>query len=149
MIDLYPTSLLCYRCHASTWEAVDSRMIRERGRDVPNDLIECCFCGVLKWVAATRRPVAVVEEKPQGEFRFQFGRFKGLTIAETDAEENGRRYLEYLRDNNERMRERIGDYLDRNDLDTSATDGQIVHPTGAPGEQECHERRPSSQRLFD
>ena len=35
-----------------------------------------------------------------------------MTLAEADAEDNGRRYLEHLRDTNEKLRERIKEYLE-------------------------------------
>jgi hypothetical protein len=34
-----------------------------------------------------------------------------MTIAEADAEPNGRRYLEHLRDTNEKLKTRIEEYL--------------------------------------
>lgn len=146
MIDLYPTALLCHRCDASTWEAVDTRTFREHGRNVPHDVLECCFCGLMTCVPATKKPAAT---KQRGEFRFQFGRFKGLTFSEADAEPNGRRYLEHLRDTNEKLRERIAEYLAENALDSSATDREIVALSElSAGATECHASPPSSQRLF-
>jgi hypothetical protein len=144
--DFYPTALLCHRCHASAWEAVDSKTVREHGRSVPNDLIECCFCGLMTWVAVTTRAAPPV--KNHSEFRFQFGRFKGMTFAEADAEPNGRRYLEHLRGTNEKLRERIAEYLAGNALDSPGSDGEIVALSEVSGASACHERRPSSQRLF-
>jgi hypothetical protein len=144
--DLYPTALLCHRCHASAWEAVDSKMVRERGRSVPNDLIECCFCGLMTWVAVTTR--AALPVKNHIEFRFQFGRFRGLTFAEADAEKNGRRYLEHLRDTNEKLRDRIAEYLAGNALDSSAPEGEIVRLSEVSGATECPASPASSPRLF-
>lgn len=112
MIAFHPHPEPCYRCHATHWETIDTRTVRERGRNVPYDLVECCFCGVMVLAEPAAVPVAVV--KPQSdrlEFRFQFGRFKGMTLAEADAEPNGRRYLEVMRDTNEKLRERITEYL--------------------------------------
>jgi hypothetical protein len=34
-----------------------------------------------------------------------------MTFAEADREENGRAYLEHLRDTNEKLRDRIAEYL--------------------------------------
>lgn len=145
MIDFYQTTSECHRCHATAWEMIDTRSIRERGRDVPHDVIECVFCGLVTAVPAQRQ---AVRPRPQGEFRFQFGRFAGLTIAEADREENGRRYLEHLRDTNDKLRDRIAEYLSENDLDSSHASDQIVRVSELSGEETCHERRPSSQRLF-
>lgn len=111
MIDFHPHAAPCYRCHATHWEAIDTRMVRERGRSVPHDVVECCFCGVMELVPAVARAAAVVPKSSHLEFRFQFGRFTGLTFAEVDAEPNGRRYLEVLRDTNDKLRERITEYL--------------------------------------
>ncbi len=78
----------------------------------PQDVIECAFCGVrLRVPAAVRSPSAESQADAGGEFRFQFGRFKGMTFAQADAEPNGRRYLEVLRDTNEKLRGRIEEYL--------------------------------------
>jgi hypothetical protein len=121
-------------------------MVREHGRSVPNDLIECCFCGLMTWVAVTTRAAPPV--KNHSEFRFQFGRFKGLTFAEADAEKNGRRYLEHLRDTNEKLRGRIAEYLAGNALDSSASDGEIVFLSEVAGATECPASPLSSPRLF-
>jgi hypothetical protein len=103
MIDLHPTTLLCYRCSASTWERVENV-----GRE---DVVQCVFCGVLERVEAAAVPVRREASTDTAEFRFQYGRFKGLTLAEADAEPNGRRYLEVMRDGNEKLRSRIEEYL--------------------------------------
>jgi hypothetical protein len=103
MIDFHPTPLLCYRCSASAWERVENV-----GHE---DVVECCFCGVLERVEAAEVPVRREASTGTAAFRFQFGRFKGLTFAEADAEPNGRRYLEVLRDTDEKLQERITEYL--------------------------------------
>jgi len=109
MIDFYETTLACYRCHASRWECI-GQFVPHKGPT--QDVLECAFCGVRERVPAAARPAAVAEPPAAtGEFRFQFGRFKGLTLAEADAEPNGRRYLEVLRDTNDKLRERITEYL--------------------------------------
>jgi len=103
MIDFYETDLRCYRCSASSWECIDTT---DR-----HDVLTCVFCGVLEKVKAAPR-AAKPQPADRGEFRFQFGRFAGMTFAEADAEDNGRRYLEHLRDTNEKLRERIKEYLE-------------------------------------
>lgn len=103
MIDFHPTTISCYRCAASAWEAVRVRETRERGRE---DVVQCAFCGVMDAVPAVK-----VERAAVDGFRFQFGRFSGMTLAEADGEENGRAYLEHLRDTNEKLRDRIAEYL--------------------------------------
>lgn len=108
MIDFYETSLVCYRCNASTWECI-GEFVPHKGR--PQDVLECAFCGVRSRVDAASRPAAVSQPADRDEFRFQFGRFKGCTFAETDAQPNGRRYLEVMRDENDKLRERITEYL--------------------------------------
>jgi hypothetical protein len=102
MIDFYETDLRCYRCSASSWECIDTA-----GKQ---DVLECVFCGVLMHVAAAPR-AAKPQPIDRSEFRFQFGRFKGMTLAEADAEPNGRRYLEVMMGRNEKLRPRIEEYL--------------------------------------
>lgn len=102
MIDFYETDLRCYRCSASSWECIDTAE--------KQDVLECVFCGVLMHVAAAPR-AAKPQPIDRSEFRFQFGRFKGMTLAEADAEPNGRRYLEVMMGRNEKLRPRIEEYL--------------------------------------
>lgn len=109
MIDFHPNAEPCYRCNATAWECI-GEFTPVKGR--PQDVVECAFCGVrLRVPAAVRSPSAEPQADAGGEFRFQFGRFKGMTLAEADAEPNGRRYLEVLRDTNEKLRGRIEEYL--------------------------------------
>jgi hypothetical protein len=108
MIDFYETSLPCYRCGASSWEYHD--MLYPHNRR-PEDVIGCCFCGAQMRVASRARPQPPPQPTNSGDFRFQYGRFKGMTLSEADAAPNGRRYLEVLRDTNEKLRERITEYL--------------------------------------
>jgi hypothetical protein len=103
MIDFYETDLRCYRCSASSWECIETT---ER-----HDVLACVFCGVLEKVKAAARPPAAAPPADRAEFRFQSGRFKGMTIAEADAEPNGRRYLEVMKDRNEKLKPRIEEYL--------------------------------------
>ena len=111
MIDFHPTPLLCYRCSASAWERVETQEEVRRSHVHREDVIECCFCGVLERVEAAARPVAAEPHTGGAEFRFQYGRFGGMTLAEAEREENGRAYLEHLRDTNEKLRGRIEAYL--------------------------------------
>jgi len=103
VIDFHPTALPCYRCSASAWERIENV-----GRE---DVVECCFCGVLERVEAAAVPVRREASTGTAEFRFQYGRFKGMTLAEADREENGRAYLEHLRDTSDKLRGRIEAYL--------------------------------------
>lgn len=108
MIEFYETGLACYRCSASAWEYIDTLYPYKKK---PEDVIGCCFCGAQMRVAARPRPRLQPQSPTSGDFRFQYGRFKGLSLAEADAEPNGRRYLEVLRDTNEKLRDRITEYL--------------------------------------
>ncbi len=148
MIDFHPTPLPCYRCSASTWERVETREQTVRGRVYRDDVVQCCFCGVLERVEAAARPVAVEPQPGRAEFRFQYGRFKGMTIAEADREENGRAYLEHLRDTNDKLRDRIAEYLAKTGLDTRASCGEIVAPSELSGATECPASPVSSPPLF-
>ena len=142
MIDFHPHAVPCHRCAAIAWECIGD-FTPSRGK--PEDVLECGFCGLRTRVPAVARPQVA---KPHGEFCFQFGRFKGMTFAEADAEPNGRRYLEVLRDTNEKLRDRITAYLAGNGLDSSADAGDIVASPELSGATDCPERVPSSQRLF-
>ena len=142
MTDFHPHTDPCHRCDATAWECIGD-FTPHKGKT--EDVLECAFCGLRTRVPASAKPKAV---KISDEFRFQFGRFKGLTFAEADAEQNGRRYLEHLRDTNEKLRERIAEYLAGNALDSSASDGEIVRLSEVSGATECPASPPSSQRLF-
>jgi hypothetical protein len=112
MIDLYETTETCDRCNAAAWELA-GEFVPVKGP--PQDVIECAFCGYRLRVHAARRPRPAPLATPGAEeFRLQYGRFAGKTLAEVDAEANGRRYLEVLRDTNEKLRDRVAAYLDRN-----------------------------------
>jgi hypothetical protein len=108
MIDLYETPLACYRCSASSWECI-GEFVPHKGKR--QDVLECAFCGVRMRVEAAPVPAAAKQPADTAEFRFQFGRFKGMTLAEADAEPNGRRYLEVMKDKNDKLRSRIEEYL--------------------------------------
>lgn len=108
-IEFYEHEASCCRCHATSWEQI-GEFVPRNGK--PQDVLECAFCGERIRVDAPfrRKPRSqpLVEAE---EFRFQYGRFQGLTLAEADAEPNGRRYLEVMRDRNEKLKERITEYL--------------------------------------
>jgi hypothetical protein len=106
MSDLYETDLACYRCSASSWEYLETIEGNK-----PEDVVGCMFCGVRMRVKAAAVPVAASRQIDTAEFRFQYGRFKGMTLAEADAEPNGRRYLEVMRDRNDKLKPRIEEYL--------------------------------------
>lgn len=94
----------CDRCGASAHDAIDEW----RGEV----LAECCFCGASQWCKAPRRmegePPVVADH---GEFRFKYGRFAGMTLAEADKQPNGRKYLEHMVNHNDKLRDRIAEYL--------------------------------------
>lgn len=112
MIDFHPHSAACYRCSATAWELIGG-FVPHRGK--PQDVVECAFCGVRLRVEAAAMPVPAKRQPDADEFRFQYGRFAGKTLAEVAAEPNGRRYLEVMRGTNEKMRGRIEQFfaLDR------------------------------------
>ena len=146
MIDFYPHTDPCHRCSAIAWECIGEFTPR-RGKI--EDVLECAFCGLRKRVPAAALPPGSKPHASHESFRFQFGRFKGMTFTEAAAEPNGLRYLEHLRETNEKLRERISEYLTENGLDSKASDGEIVTLSEGTGESACQEKRPSSQRLCD
>lgn len=110
MIDFHPFSEPCYRCNATGWECI-GQFTPHKGK--PQDVVECAYCGVRMRVEAAAAPAAAKPQPQPGdatEFRFQFGRFKGLTFAEADSEPNGRKYLEVMR-TNPKLKDRIEEYL--------------------------------------
>jgi hypothetical protein len=143
MIDFHPHTEPCYMCRATAWEWT-GEFVPAKGK--PEDVVACAFCGARARVPAQPRPVA--PPKDADEFRFQFGRFKGMTFAEADAEPNGRRYLEVLRDTNAKLRERIEGYLNATALDSGGDTGQIVCLSEQTEAKECHAKPPSSPQLF-
>ena len=99
---------ICDRCEASAHDVIDER----RGEV----LLECCFCGFLKWCKAPQRRAfapadtsdqcpwstefrQAVEPVDTTEFRFRSGRFVGMTIPEAEAQPNGRQYVEWMKAN--------------------------------------------------
>lgn len=145
-IDFHTHSASCYRCEAAAWEHVGD-FTPHRGKK--QDVIECAFCGVRLRVDAAAMPVAAKRQADTSDnFRFQFGRFAGKTLAEADAEPNGRRYLEVMRDSNEKLRPRIEEYLKKNALDRQDACGEIVRPSEQTGATECLASPASSPPLF-
>ena len=77
----------------------------------------CVYCGLREDVQKRRLPRTQEQEQEASEtkageaFRFQFGRFKGLTLAEAATQPNGRKYLEWMAKNNEKLGGRISEYL--------------------------------------
>jgi len=66
----------------------------------------------MEWCKAPKRLAAEpVAQRDVNEFRFKFGRFTGMTLAEADMQPNGRKYLEHLAIHNDKLRERIAEYL--------------------------------------
>ena len=108
MIDFHPHTEPCHRCHATAWECI-GEYVPARGK--LQDVLHCVFCGARARVDSAGASVGSHRPADASEFRFQFGRFQGMTFAEADAEPNGRRYLEVLRDSNAKLRERITEYL--------------------------------------
>jgi len=145
VIDFHPHAVPCHRCAAIAWEHIGDFTPR-RGKT--EDVLDCAFCGLRTRVPAVARPKAERPHTGGDEFRFQFGRFKGMTFAEADAEPNGRRYLEVLRDTNEKLSDRITADLAGNGQDSSSDGGDIVASPELSGAMDCPERVPSSQRLF-
>lgn len=110
MIEFHEATHRCYRCDAAAWEIVGDRELRINGRRIREDVVQCVFCGVYDAVEASAATPLRATIASDG-FRFQYGRFRGLTLAETDAQPNGRRYLEHMRDTNEKLRQPIAEYL--------------------------------------
>jgi hypothetical protein len=111
-IDFHPHADPCHRCHATAWELFG---VFRPSRGPLEDVIECAFCGLRSRVPHVEMPRC--EAKPQAaanEFRFQSGRFSGMTLAEADAQPNGRRYLEVVSKSDSSLRETIGEYLEKN-----------------------------------
>lgn len=74
---------MCYRCGA------DWHDVLTRGRD---SLLSCVFCGareMVPWLA----PLEQQSEGSAGGFRFKFGTFAGMTVAEVAGSPNGEQYL--------------------------------------------------------
>ena len=83
----------CSRCNAMAHDIIDE------GRHSTS--LECCFCGQVDRVPPIRREKL---DAPAPEFRFPHGRFAGKTLAEVDADPNGRVYLEFQRANSPALR---------------------------------------------
>lgn len=53
-------------------------------------LLECVFCGQLRWVGAV---LGILDAKEPSEFRFQDGRFAGKTLDEVSRDPVGEKYI--------------------------------------------------------
>ena len=79
----YHEGVACYRCGA------DWHDVLTRGRDA---LLSCVFCGARETVPW----LPMVEPAREGSacvFRFKFGTFAGMTVAEVASSPNGEQYL--------------------------------------------------------
>lgn len=100
----------CSRCRSGVHDLMDESTDRRGNRTW---LLQCALCGGLDRIDAP----ATSERPPEPEasaaeaFRFQHGRFAGLTLAEADAQPNGRRYLEWMLKNNKALAPRVAEYL--------------------------------------
>lgn len=101
----------CTRCHGTIVEPLD------------NGTAACCYCGMRTKLGRAQAEKAAAAAPKGEEFRFQYGRFVGMTIPEAAAQPNGRRYLEALAKTNDRMRARIEDFFA---LDEWTDPAQIV-----------------------
>lgn len=90
--------LTCYNCNGQAHDAIDEW----KGKA----LLECCYCNVRMWTSAFRFP-----ETEDAGFRLKAGRHAGKTLAEVEAEPNGRQYLRWLAENDSKLRQRITDHL--------------------------------------
>lgn len=117
MFDYREIKEQCDRCKANTWDCI-GEFTPVRGK--PQEVLECAFCGLRVRVAVgygvpkkteEERAAAELAPEEQPQFRFLHGRFKGMTLAEADSQPNGRKYLELMRDTNEKLRGRIEEYL--------------------------------------
>lgn len=91
----------CYRCDGATCEPVVGRTA------------ECVWCGAFVTLPRAFRP----KPKPApagGTVRLESGRHAGRTLAEIDAEPNGRRYLLWLRSRASPLSEAVDFYLENN-----------------------------------
>lgn len=98
MTDIYEGERTCRYCGASCFEVLEE----DRGEC----LVECLFClhgG--EWApmpkGRKKKPAAKPTAKGAASFRFKYGRYEGMTVAEVDREPNGRRYLEHVATTND------------------------------------------------
>lgn len=84
----------CKRCRGSVVEPVS------------DGLAACCYCGLLVRVRGA------MVDPPAGDWKLPAGRFAGMTLAEAAEQPNGRRYLEVLRDSDDKLRARIEAFLE-------------------------------------
>lgn len=145
MIEFHPHAEPCHRCHATAWELFGVFKPR-RGR--LEDVVACAFCGLRTRVPHVELPPPPPAPKNDDAFRFASGRFAGKTLAEADAEQNGRRYLEVMMERDEQLRGMIAEYLAKSPLDSRAHDGEIVAEREQTGATECPENQQSSLPLL-
>jgi hypothetical protein len=100
----------CPRCLAWSHDEVEGT------DDGGTLLLACCFCGYLVRInsAVKRRLEKGKPAEPEADaaihyedFRLAFGRCAGMTLAEVLAQPNGKEYLVWLRNNNQKLRRRI------------------------------------------
>jgi hypothetical protein len=101
MIHFHPSRLSCHRCAAVAWEFVAVRTVREGWKTYDMDIVRCAFCGLLELVD---QPVGY---SPQAEYRFETGRFAGLSVSEVASQPQGRDYLEVIRRSDPALKKRI------------------------------------------
>lgn len=79
----------CKRCDFSAHDVldVDGRMVK----------LSCVYCGLIDKIK-TAKPLEMQPERERG-FTFKTGRFVGMTLAEADAQPNGRKYLKWMSEN--------------------------------------------------
>lgn len=94
--------ITCYRCKGTARD-----VISERRGEV---LSECCYCGAMEWCVAMKKHITGTPTETS-EFRFKHGRFAGMTLKEADEQPNGRKYLEWMAQNNEALRATISRHL--------------------------------------
>jgi hypothetical protein len=100
----------CYRCSADAYDHLET-ITPHRG---PAEWrIACCFCGAIDRIPAPAReaPKPPAADGPADSFRFKYGRFQGLTFAETLEHPSGRQYLEWLATNNEKLKDKVSSFL--------------------------------------
>lgn len=97
----YHEGVRCYRCGADFHDVVT------RGR---NAVISCVFCGAMELAdyIAPRGPAA---PSTVGGFRFKFGSFAGMSIAEVAEQPNGEQYLRLQSRQNAKLRPMIDEFF--------------------------------------
>jgi hypothetical protein len=104
---------VCSRCGCDAHDMLDD-FTDKRGHRTW--LLWCIYCGNRDRIDAPATPEAAPEPVPRPaeaaeEFRLKYGRFQGMTLAEADAQPNGRKYLEWMLANNKALAPRVASYL--------------------------------------